>query len=84
MEYLGFSAMKPSIFSVNSFELTAWQVVETIFLSKKFDLIYLEIKMARSIYKIDFSRKRYGATKWQYENIDCVDLYIELLILLNC
>ena len=40
--------------------------------------------MARLIYKIDFSRKRYGATKWQYENFDCVDLYIELLILLNC
>ena len=40
--------------------------------------------MARLIYKIDFSRKRYGATKWQYENFDCIDLYIELLILLNC
>ena len=40
--------------------------------------------MARLNYKIDFGRKRYGAAKWQYENFDCVDLYIELLILLNC
>ena len=81
MEYLGFSNVKPLIFSLNSFELTAWSaVMETIFLIKGFDFIYLEIKkMARLNYKVDF-----GATKWQYENFDCVDFYIELLILLNC
>ena len=40
--------------------------------------------MARLNYKIDFGRKRYGATKWQDENFDCVNLYIKLLISLNC
>ena len=39
--------------------------------------------MARVNLKIDFARRSYGATKWQYEQFDCVDLYIELLILLN-
>ena len=41
-------------------------------------------EMAKVNLKIDFSRRRYGASKWQYETFDCVDLYIELLILLNC
>ena len=35
-------------------------------------------------YKSDFGRKRYDTTKWQLEEFDCIDLYIELLVLLNC
>ena len=35
-------------------------------------------------YKLDFNRKRYGASKWQLEEFDCIDLYMELLVLLNC
>ena len=26
----------------------------------------------------------YGVTKWQIQDLDCIELYIELLILLNC
>ena len=40
--------------------------------------------MAKVNYKIDMARRRYGIAKWQYETFDCVDLYIELLILINC
>ena len=35
-------------------------------------------------YKLDFNRKRFGASKWQLEKCDCIDLYIELLVLINC
>ena len=35
-------------------------------------------------YKLDFNRKRFGASKWQLEKFDCIDLYIELLVLINC
>lgn len=34
--------------------------------------------------KIEIERGRYGVCKKQYWNLDCVNLYIELLILLNC
>ena len=32
-------------------------------------------------YKLDFAKKRYAVTKWQYEELD---LYIELIHLINC
>lgn len=34
--------------------------------------------------KIEIERGRYGVCKKEYWKFDCVDLYIELLILLNC
>ena len=34
--------------------------------------------------KIEISRGRYGVCKYQYWKLDCLDLFIELLILLNC
>ena len=34
--------------------------------------------------KIDFCRGVYGVRRWQYEHFDCIDLYIELLILISC
>ena len=40
--------------------------------------------MARVNYKIDMTRRRYGAARWHYESFDCIGLFIELLILLNC
>lgn len=34
--------------------------------------------------RIDFKRKRFGVAKWHYQKLDCIDLYIELLALVNC
>ena len=34
--------------------------------------------------KIEISRGRYKVCKYQYWKLDCLDLFIELLILLNC
>ena len=34
--------------------------------------------------KIEINRKRYEVYKYQYWEMDCIDLFIELLILLNC
>lgn len=39
--------------------------------------------MVKDTYKLDFTKKRYGVTRWQYQKLDCIDLYMELLILLN-
>ena len=48
-------------------------------------LAFLAIeKMVKVNHKIDFSRGTYGVRRWQYENFDCMDLYIELLIIINC
>ena len=41
-------------------------------------------KMAREALRIDFRKKRYGVARWQYEKLDCIDLYMEMLILINC
>lgn len=38
----------------------------------------------KSHQRTEMTRKRYGVCKWQYDQLDCIDLYIELLILLNC
>lgn len=35
-------------------------------------------------YRMDFARNRFEAAKRHYEKLDCVDSYIELLILINC
>ena len=40
--------------------------------------------MAREALRIDFRKKRYGVARWQYEKLDCIDLYMEMLILINC
>lgn len=34
--------------------------------------------------KIELNRGRYGVCKKEFWYFDCIDLYIELLILLNC
>lgn len=34
--------------------------------------------------RIDFTRKRFGVCKWQYEKLDDIDLLIEVGILSNC
>ena len=41
-------------------------------------------KKVKVNHKIDFCRGTYGVRRWQYENFDCIDLYIELLIIINC
>lgn len=38
----------------------------------------------KSYQRIELENKRYGVTLWQCNHLDCVDLYIELLNLLNC
>lgn len=40
--------------------------------------------MVKSIYRCDFHKKRFGVNYFQYKELDCIDLYIEMLILLNC
>ena len=35
-------------------------------------------------YRMEFARNRFEAAKRHYEKLDCVDSYIELLILINC
>ena len=40
--------------------------------------------MTREALRIDFRKKRYGVARWQYEKLDCIDLYMEMLILINC
>ena len=41
--------------------------------------------MAREVrsHRIEFFKKRFGVAKWHYKRLDCIDLYIELLILVN-
>ena len=34
--------------------------------------------------RTEFNKKRFGVCKWQYRKFDCIDLFIELLILINC
>ena len=34
--------------------------------------------------RINFPQKRFGVAYYQYEKLDCVDLYMEMLILMNC
>ena len=34
--------------------------------------------------RIDFDRKRFGVTKWQYDQLNEIDLLIEIGILSNC
>ena len=41
-------------------------------------------KISKYSRKIDISHMRFGVCKKEYWYFDCVDLYIELLILLNC
>ena len=41
-------------------------------------------KMVREALQIDFRKKRYGVARWQYEKWGCIDLYMEMLILINC
>ena len=38
----------------------------------------------RRCQRIEFKKKRFGVCKWQYRRLDCIDLYIELFILINC
>lgn len=40
--------------------------------------------MVKDKIRIDFPKKRFGVAYYQYEELDCVDLYMEMLILMNC
>ena len=40
--------------------------------------------MTREALRIDFRKKGYGVARWQHEKLDCIDLYMEMLILINC
>lgn len=40
--------------------------------------------MGREKMRINFPQKRFGVAYYQYEKLDCVDLYMEMLILMNC
>ena len=48
------------------------------------DCVLKKKKMAKEALRIDFRNKRYGVARWQYEKLDCIDLYMEMLILINC
>lgn len=34
--------------------------------------------------RMEFKKKRFGVSKWHYKQLDCIDLFMELLILTNC
>lgn len=40
--------------------------------------------MIKDIYRCDFNKKRFGVKYFQCKELDCIDLYIEMSILLNC
>lgn len=34
--------------------------------------------------RMEFKKKRFGVAKWHYKQLDCIDLFIKLLILTSC
>lgn len=34
--------------------------------------------------RMEFKKKRFGVSEWHYKQLDCIDLFMELLILTNC
>ena len=40
--------------------------------------------MVKDKIRIDFPKNRFGVNYYQYKRLDCVDVYMEMLILMNC
>lgn len=54
------------------------------YLSEGFFFFRLKMGRNRGKYIIEISKKLYGVRKYRYQELDCIDLFLEIIHLLRC